>query len=214
MVTVLIRMKIAVLRNGMRGNYLGRLGWGSLFGLAAVYFTFHFGLLGYGPALDANDKLAFLYGIWTLGWIFGPILFAGEDKTLLPENFRFLPITSQSLAAGLLGASLFGVSGLISLLAFSTPLFFYALQTGGIPSAIIAIPAILLQLAFVAALSRVVTSTLRKLVRSQASSFQRRDHRRDHGLFHNGLAPSGPGYEQPRERIFHGILHAAVRRSI
>ncbi|MFC4808139.1 hypothetical protein [Paenibacillus sp. GCM10023250] len=105
-----------------------------------------------------------------MGWIFGPILFAGEDKTLLPENFRLLPVTPHRLATGLLGASLFGVPALISLLAFST-LFVYALQSGGLPSAIAAIPAVLLQLLFTVSISRVVTSMLRKLVRSQASSF-------------------------------------------
>lgn len=42
MVAILIRMKLAVLRNSMHGAYLGRLGWGCLFGIAAVYFTLSF----------------------------------------------------------------------------------------------------------------------------------------------------------------------------
>jgi len=169
MVAVMIRMKLAMFRNSLQGDYLGRLFWSAMFGLAAVYFTYHFGVFGNGPVLVNREKLALLYGIWTIGWIFGPVLFSGEDKTLLPEHYRSVPISSGLLARGLLSASLFGMPAFVSLLAFVT-LVVYAVQTGGIASAIVSIPAVLLQLLFVLAVSRVVTGLLRRLVRSQASS--------------------------------------------
>lgn len=150
MAGVLIRMKLAVLRHSLRGQRLEQLGWGVAFGIAGVIGMF---LLGKDTA-----TLTVLFGLTAMGWALGPVLFTGEDKTLQPEHFRSLPVSPFKLATGLLAASFAGLPALMTAIAFTALVF--------VSKSPLAIPAILLQLAFVVILSRVITGALRRFVQS------------------------------------------------
>ncbi|SFJ76779.1 ABC-2 type transport system permease protein [Paenibacillus sp. UNC496MF] len=164
MAAVLIRMKLAVIRHGLRGTRLAQMGWDILFGLTAAALTIAVSLGEYASRQVESDMLALAFGVWTLGWMLGPIVFVGEDKTLLPEHFRFLPVTPRELASGLLAAAFAGIPAVISLLAFLA-LFLYALPLGALP-AIIAVPALVLQLVFVVLLSRAAAGAFRAFAKS------------------------------------------------
>lgn len=112
--------------------------------------------------------MALLLGLWTLGWAFGPTFYGGEDTSLLPEHFRFLPVSWHKLARSLLGASAVSIPVIISLIAFSSLTIYGA--SLGIGSALISIPAIILQLALAIVLCRIATSGLRRLARSQVGA--------------------------------------------
>lgn len=168
MVGVLIRMKLAVLRHRFKGGQRVQLGWSVLFGLVAIAATIWVSLLRFDTPGLSSDLLALSFGFWGLAWILGPLMFGGEDKTLLPEHFRSLPITPRQLATGLLGASFVDVPVVISLLAF-TSLTIYASQLGIVP-ALVSVPALALQLLFLVILSRVTTNALREFTRSHLSA--------------------------------------------
>jgi ABC-2 type transport system permease protein len=150
------------------GERLIRLSGGICLGLVAIALTLWISLLRFEQPSLSSDLLAIVLGIWALGWALGPVVFGGEDTTLLPEHFRSLPLTPRQLATGLLGASFVSVPAAVSLLAFSS-LFVYAMGLGSVP-AIVALPVIAVQLVFVVLLSRVASSLLRTFIRSQLSA--------------------------------------------
>ena len=79
-----------------------------------------------------------------LGWIIGPMFAGGGDETLKPEYFSMLPLPPRTLATGLLTAALAGVAPVISLLALLSLLVVGAQLS--VAAAVIAVPALLLQL--------------------------------------------------------------------
>jgi ABC-2 type transport system permease protein len=134
------------------------------FGLAAIWVTVAVSATNTLSLQVKSDLLAVVLALWAFGWAFGPMLFGGEDKTLQPEHFRFLPVTAQKLAAGLLGASFVSVPVAVSLLAFSA-LAVYGFRLSPV-AGLVAIPALMLQLGFTVALSRLVTAWLREYTKS------------------------------------------------
>lgn len=165
LVVTLARMKLAVLRHTLRGSQLGRFKQSVLLGLTAVVVTFWVAFQDYSIPGQAGDSLAIIFAIWTLGWIIGPILFGGEDRTLLPEHFRSLPFTTPRLVKGLLGASLISVPAVVSFLAFMSVVV-YAISLGAIP-VVVSILAAVLQLLLAIAASRMVVNLLREYTQSQ-----------------------------------------------
>ena len=165
MVGVLIRMKLRVLRHSLRGGrgvaYGIGMGWGVL---AGVFTAVLIGAYP-GSVTVGTDIASALIAVWTLGWLFGPILTGGGDETLRPENFALLPIRPVALARGLLAASLFGAPPIATLLAFSG-LVFVALP-GGPAAGGVAVLAVGLQLALAILLSRAVIAGLGVLLGSR-----------------------------------------------
>lgn len=168
MVGVLIRLKLAVLRHSMTGARLTQLTGGLVFGLVAVAATLWLCTATYTSPEIHSEIVALVLSIWAVGWAVGPLLFTGEDTTLLPEHFRSLPVSARRLAGGLLGASFAGLPPLVSLLAFFG-LVLYAVPLGA-AATLVATGALVLQLIFVVVLSRVVTSAWRALTTSQLSA--------------------------------------------
>jgi ABC-2 type transport system permease protein len=110
-------MKLAVLRHNFDAQRRTRLSGGIVFGLVAIALTLWISLLRFDQPSLSSDLLAIVYGVWALGWALGPVVFGGEDTTLLPEHFQLLPLTPRQLATGLLGASFVSVPVAVSLLA-------------------------------------------------------------------------------------------------
>ncbi|MCP2260818.1 ABC-2 type transport system permease protein [Streptoalloteichus tenebrarius] len=172
MVGVLIRMRLRLLRHSLRGaTRAGPFVVGALFGVGGGLFT-AFALAVGLPGVPAEDQLtigtdvaAALLGVWTLGWVAGPVVVAGSDETLQPEHFRLLPVGPRRLASGLLVSAAVGVPPLVSLVAFSGLAVRGA--TLGVGPFLVALVGVPLQLALVVALSRVVVGALGAVLRSR-----------------------------------------------
>lgn len=108
---------------------------------------------------------ALLFTVWTLGWIFAPILTAGSDETLQPEHFSLLPIPPRRLAFGLLVAAAFGIAPVMTLIAFGG--LVVAAAGHGVAALVVAVAGVVLELGFVITVSRVVVGWLGALLRSR-----------------------------------------------
>ena len=87
---------------------------------------------------------------------------------LRAEQFQLQPIPRRRLAFGLLGAAFAGVTAPVTCIAF-TALVVFGIRLGLVP-ALIAVPAVVLQLILVVLLSRVTSSLSGALSRSRAGA--------------------------------------------
>ncbi|MEV6302527.1 hypothetical protein AB0M02_24145 [Actinoplanes sp. NPDC051861] len=165
MVGVLIRMKLAVLRHSMTGRRAADMIGGGVLGLALAVGTIWLALHDWPVAGLPLDLTAAAFALWTVGWLFGPVLFGGGDETLRPEHLALLPIRPRSLATGLLATAFIGVAPVVSLVAFSA--LVVAAVPGGAPAVLVALLAVPLQLLFVVLASRFVTAALSTLMRAK-----------------------------------------------
>jgi ABC-2 type transport system permease protein len=136
---------------------------GLVAGLLAAVVTLLVAVAEFGQGDGvATDVLAAVYLMWTVGWLFAPVLTGGGDETLRPEHFTLLPLSARQLAAGLLGAAFVGVPALVTAVAFVG----LVLRASGahVVMAVLAVP---LQLVFVVLLSRVTMAVLGAALRSR-----------------------------------------------
>lgn len=163
MARVLIRMKLAILRHSMTG---GKAVWmiiGGVLGIVLAVATIWLSLFdGFGTAVVA-DLLAATYLVWALGWVVGPVW--GGSSVLRTDHFALLSVPRGRLAVGLLGAAFVGVTTAVTLLAFLS-LVTYGARLGVLP-ALVAVPAVVLQLVFVVLLSRVCTAVFGVVAKSR-----------------------------------------------
>jgi ABC-2 type transport system permease protein len=135
----LVRMRLAAFRHALKDqNRLSWIGTGAFVGLVLAAGTI------WVAARGDNDVLVVALAVWMLGWVVGPMFAGGGDETLKPEYFSMLPIPPRTLAAGLLAAALAGVAPIISLIALLS-----LVVAGGqlsVAAALVAVPALLLQL--------------------------------------------------------------------
>ncbi|MBW6435122.1 hypothetical protein KZ829_15380 [Actinoplanes hulinensis] len=151
MAGVLIRMKLAVIKNSMTG---GRAAWmlvGAVFGLLFAAATIWLTLVDVPNEKVLGDLLACVFVMWTLGWLIGPLW--GGSAVLRADHFALLPMPRRKLAVGLLGAAFVGVTTAVTAVGFLA-LVTYGARQGFVP-ALVAVPAAALQLVFVVLLSRV-----------------------------------------------------------
>ena len=162
----LILMKLAILRRQASGPRSGWILGGAVAGLALAAGTIGAATLRARSPGTLADLLGVVFTVWTLGWMLGPA-YSGQP-VLRAEQFQLLPIPRRRLAFGLLGASFAGVTAPVTLIAF-TALVVFGIRLGIVP-ALIAVPAVLLQLILVALLSRVTASLFGALSRSRAGA--------------------------------------------
>ncbi|MDX3104828.1 hypothetical protein [Nonomuraea angiospora] len=153
----LVRMKIAILRHSAKGQRGGMMISGGILGLLLAGGTIFL-------AFQGGDWLAAAYAVWMLGWIIGPV-FSGGDETLRPEFFSLVGLPAPRLAAGLLVSAFVGVAPVISLIALA------GLVAAAAPgNALVAVPAMVLQLAIFVLLSKVAVAVLGIALRSRAGA--------------------------------------------
>jgi ABC-2 type transport system permease protein len=164
-VGVLISMKLRVLRHSLRGAHGALFCFGAFCGLVAALVCAAF--IGFHPdgMRVGADIASALFAVWTLGWLFGPIMTGGGDETLRPENFALLPIRPAHLAFGLLGAATMGIAPAATLLAFCG--LVVAAIPLGIMAVLVAALAVVLQLALAILLSRVLVASVGALLGSR-----------------------------------------------
>ena len=162
----LILMKLTVVRREARGPRSGWVLGGAAAGLALAAATIGAAMLRARSPGTVADLLGVVFAVWALGWMLGPA-YTGQP-VLRAEQFRLLPVPRRRLALGLLGAAFAGVTAPVTFIAF-TSLVVFGIRLGMVP-ALIALPAVVLQLILVVLLSRVTGSLFGALSRSRAGA--------------------------------------------
>lgn len=162
MVGVLVRLKLTSLRHSLRGGQASLLWLGGTVGLGLAVATASLGLAADAEA--ALDQLAIALAVWGVLWLFLPVV-GGAGDPLRPESFALLPIASPRLAAGLLGASFFGILPTITIVA-AIGLVIVGLSLGAGPT-VVAVIGVILLVTFVIVLSKVALSLLGQAMHSR-----------------------------------------------
>ncbi|WP_219507672.1 hypothetical protein [Nonomuraea ceibae] len=170
MAGVLIRMKLAVLRNSMTGPRAAQMITGGLVGLALAAGVLLLAGQHYPVAELRFDLVAAALAVWTAGWLLGPALFGGGDETLRPEHFALHSFTHRALATGLAATAFVGVAPVVTLVALAA--LVVAGVTAGLGPAAVAVGvlAAVLQLGGTVLASKLVTALLGQVMRSRTGA--------------------------------------------
>ena len=166
MASPLILMKLTMLRREASGPRSGWVLGGAVAGLALAAATIGAATLRARTQGTVADLLGVVFAVWALGWMLGPA-YTGQP-VLRAEQFQLQPVPRRRLAFGLLGAAFAGVTAPVTFIAF-TALVVFGIRLGMVP-ALIAVPAVVLQLILVVLLSRVTGSLFGALSRSRAGA--------------------------------------------
>jgi ABC-2 type transport system permease protein len=166
MAWVLVRLKLRLLVNGLRGSVIRKFGFalGCLYALVlgAVAFTVLVTLRGRPGDLSVVAEVG---GVaLAVGWAGLPLLGFGSDETLDPTRLALLPIERRSLMTGLLGASMLGPVPAGTAIALAGAVVAFAPASAG---AVLVVVAACLELAMCVALSRTAVTTLSAALRSR-----------------------------------------------
>jgi ABC-2 type transport system permease protein len=157
-----LRLKLTLLRNGLRSNWLRKLGIGF-----SVFAWFWLVVAALGLLLASRSQalvVPLVFDAFLLGWLFLPLLGMGTDETLDPSRLALLPLERPTLMRGLLTASLVGLAPIATLLALSGVLI--RLRPG--PAGTLVIGALLaVELLLCVVGSRAVTTLFSGVLRSR-----------------------------------------------
>jgi ABC-2 type transport system permease protein len=112
-----LRLKLTLLRNGLRSNWQRKLGIGF-----SAFAWFWLVVASLGVLLASRSQglvVPLVFDSFFLGWLFLPLLGMGTDETLDPSRLALLPLEGPALMRGLLTASLVGLGPIATLVALS-----------------------------------------------------------------------------------------------
>jgi ABC-2 type transport system permease protein len=164
----LVRLKLALLRNGLRrsqwqqqvGLVLGALGGLPLAGGGFL-------LLALVPRAEPRFGLLLVEAVFlalALGWLLFPLLSFGGDTSLDPAKLVLLPLRPRQLMSGLLLAGCVGIAPLCTLVALAGGVVGFA-PLG--PGLLLAVAAVLVQFALCLVGSRALLTVLSRVLRSR-----------------------------------------------
>ncbi|MCF6467736.1 hypothetical protein FAF44_04835 [Nonomuraea sp. MG754425] len=157
----MIRMRLAVMRNSLRGDQATNLYTGVSLGLILAFGTIAVAVLW--PAY-----LPITLAVWLSGWIFGPIFIGGGNEALRPEYFSMLPARPGRIAPALLAGAFAGPAPAVNLLALlSLPVYGWRFGPAGV---LIGLAAALTTLVTMVMISRVIVALIGLFVRSRATA--------------------------------------------
>ncbi|GAA5771996.1 hypothetical protein Aros01_08539 [Streptosporangium roseum] len=157
----MIRMRLAIMRNSLRGEDAANLYTGVSLGVLLAFGTIAVAVLW--PAY-----LPLTLAAWFSGWIFGPILFGGGSEALRPEYFSMLPATPGRIAAALLAGAFAGPAPAVNLIALlSLPVYGWRFGPAGV---LIGLGAAVTTLITMVMISRVIVALIGLFVRSRATA--------------------------------------------
>jgi len=162
---VFVRLKLAVIRNGLRQSRGRTVGW-----VAGVAFSMLYALgLGAGLiALRGNQyapaAAVTITVVLVIGWAVMPLFYFGGDDTLDPTRLAMLPLRPRPLTTALLTSSLVGPGSLFTILVSTGAVV--AVAHGGAAIAM-AVPAVALTLLTCVAMSRAVAAANTRLLTSR-----------------------------------------------
>jgi ABC-2 type transport system permease protein len=164
----LVRLKLALLRNGLRrsqwqqqvGLVLGALGGLPLAGGGFL-------LLALVPRAEPRFGLLLVEAVFLalfLGWLLFPLLSFGGDTSLDPARLVLLPLRPRQLMSGLFLAGCVGIAPLCTLVALAGGVVGFA-PLG--PGLVLAVAAVLVQFALCLVGSRALLTVLSRVLRSR-----------------------------------------------
>ncbi|MBB5081952.1 hypothetical protein [Nonomuraea endophytica] len=157
----MIRMRLALMRNSLRGDSATNLYTGVSAGLILAFATIAVAVLW--PAY-----LPLTLAVWLCGWIFGPIFIGGGNEALRPEYFSMLPATPGRIAAALLAGAFAGPAPAVNLIALmSLPVYGWRFGPAGV---LIGLAAAVTTLITMVMISRVIVALIGLFVRSRATA--------------------------------------------
>jgi ABC-2 type transport system permease protein len=161
-----VALKVALIRNGLRGSPL-RIALflvGSLIGLIMALFGFILLALPPARAIDRSALPVFLFTALFVAWLLFPLFGYGLDETLDPDRLALLPLSRAGLMKGLLASSLIGIAPAATLLALLGAVFGYgSLGVGGL----LVVAGVGVELLLCLTAARAVTTGLSRLMRSR-----------------------------------------------
>ncbi|MGA4989471.1 hypothetical protein [Nonomuraea bangladeshensis] len=157
----MVRMRLALTRNSLRGDNATNLYGGASLGLVLAFGTIAVAVLW--PAY-----LPVTLAVWLSGWIFGPIFIGGGNEALRPEYFSMLPATPGRIAGALLAGAFAGPAPAVNLVALlSLPVYGWRFGPAGVLIGLVAAVATLVTMVMV---SRVIVALIGLFVRSRATA--------------------------------------------
>jgi ABC-2 type transport system permease protein len=161
------RLKLRLIAGNLRGSTGRQIGF-AVSVACALAFGFG-GFLGAAQLRVADDGIGagvavIVFTVLTIGWVVLPVMAFGVDETLDPSRLALLPLTRRDLAVGMFASSAVGLWPAASLLVL------LGLVAGVAPdpvTAVVGVAAALLQLALCLTVSRAVTTSLARVLRSR-----------------------------------------------
>lgn len=142
---VFIRLKLSLLRNGLKGSSKRKAAWiTSLVFALVVGFFVTLGLAMLHGNAHAGTVVVLLAAILALGWTFMPLFFPTGDETLDPSRLVMLPLRPRPLVRALLASSLIGIGPLFTLCLAIGSVIAVARGAAGVAAAVVAVPLLLL----------------------------------------------------------------------
>ncbi|MEW2178480.1 transporter [Streptomyces sp. NPDC005406] len=165
LVPVLVRLKLALLRNGLRQSagrravYITSVVVTLLIALAQLI-----GLIALRGNAHAGSLVVLLAAVLAVGWAVMPLFFAAGDETLDPSRLVMLPLRPRPLVTALLVSSLVGIGPLFTLCLAAGSVTALAHGAGAVA---FAVPAAPLTLLVCVALARAVATANTRLLTSR-----------------------------------------------
>ncbi|MEU6122987.1 transporter [Streptomyces sp. NPDC047123] len=162
---VLVRLKLALLRNGLRQSAGRRAAYIASVAVSLLVAALQLiGLVALRGNEHAGTVCVLLTGVLALGWAVMPLFFPSGDETLDPTRLVMLPLRPRPLVRALLVASLVGIGPLFTLcLALGAAI---ALAHGA-AAAVTGVLAVALTLLICVALARSVAAANIRLLTSR-----------------------------------------------
>ncbi|MFD4032214.1 transporter [Streptomyces sp. NPDC058637] len=145
LVSVFVRLKLTLLRNGLRQSsgrravYIASLVVTLLFAAGQVV-----GLVALRGHAQAETLVVLLTAVVALGWAVMPLFFPGGDETLDPSRLVMLPLRPRPLTGALLVSSLVGIGPLFTLALALGSVIAVARGAAAVVAAVVAVPLTLL----------------------------------------------------------------------
>ncbi|MGW7314441.1 transporter [Streptomyces sp. NPDC054865] len=157
-----VRLKLALLRNGLKGSSKRKAAWiGSLVLSLVVAGFVTLGLALLRGHAHAGTVVVLLAAILALGWAFMPLFFPTGDETLDPSRLVMLPLRPRPLVRALLASSLVGIGPVFTLCLAVGSVVAVARGAAGVLAGVVAVP--LLVLGCVTLARAVATANVRLL---------------------------------------------------
>ncbi|MFI7501419.1 transporter [Streptomyces sp. NPDC049687] len=117
LVSVVVRLKLSLLRNGLRRSGGRRAAYAASAVFALLFAALQLiGLIALRGHAHAGSLVVLLVAVLGLGWAVMPLFFPGGDETLDPGRLVMLPLRPRPLVRALLAASLVGIGPLFTVL--------------------------------------------------------------------------------------------------
>ncbi|MEU0439658.1 transporter [Streptomyces sp. NPDC006186] len=162
---VVVRLKLSLLRNGLRQSGGRRAAYVASAVIALLVAALQLlGLIALRGHAHADALVVLLVAVLGLGWAVMPLFFPGGDETLDPTRLVMLPLRPRPLVRALLAASLVGIGPVFTVVLLAGSVIAVA---HGAAAYAVAVVAVALALLLCVALARAVAAANIRLLTSR-----------------------------------------------